>query len=422
MTKKRTTHRRSQVRASSSAAGYAAVLAELKDRISTARHLALATVNQELVALYWDIGRIIVRQQEEAAWGDAVVEQLSADLRAAFPDMKGLTRENLFRTRKFWLSCREIDAWLATKSVARDNRQLGTPESRTRSKKVATVSPQSCPAAASEKVATVSPQIATLDPPAEIVATLWRQFRSPQFANLIASLSWSHHKELVGAVDRPAERYFYMAMSVRDRWSVRELRRQIDSDLFTRYVSVKSHPEKCLPEVAEQGDLLPFKDHYVLEFLALTEEHSEQELRKSILTNLRDFFLEFGKDLTFVGEEFPLTVGGDTFHIDLLFFHRRLRCLISVDLKKGKFKPEYAGKSRFYCAALDELIKLPDENPSLGLVLCRSADAVQVRLALTDAAQKIGVATYQTALPDEKRLQQRLMQLPMPADAGGEGS
>lgn len=203
-----------------------------------------------------------------------------------------------------------------------------------------------------------------------------------------------------------------MAMSARERWSVREVRRQIDADLFTRYVSVKSHPEKCLPAEAESGDLLPFKDHYILEFLGLEDEHSESQLRQAILANLRDFFLEFGKDLTFVGEEYPLTVDDDTFHIDLLFFHRRLQCLIAIDLKKGKFKPEHAGKMRFYCAALDEYVKLPHENPSLGLVLCRSANAVQVRLALTDAAEKIGVATYQTALPDERLIRQRIEQLP----------
>jgi len=194
--------------------------------------------------------------------------------------------------------------------------------------------------------------------------------------------------------------------------SVRELRRQIASDLFTRYVSVKSHPEQCLPEVAEQGDLLPFKDHYILEFLGLEDEHTERELRKAILANLREFFLEFGKDLTFGGEEYPLTVGDDTFYIDLLFFHRRLQCLLAVDLKIGKFKPEYVGKAQFYCAALDEQIRLPHEKPSIGLVLCKSADRVQVRLALTAAANKIGVATYQTALPDEKLIRQRLEQLP----------
>ncbi len=221
---------------------------------------------------------------------------------------------------------------------------------------------------------------------------------------------------IVGAVESPAERYFYMAMSVRERWSVRELRRQIDSALFLRYMSVKREPEKCLPDEAESGELLPFKDHYVLEFLGLNEEHSERELRKSILANLRDFFLEFGRDLTFVGDEYAITVGNDTFYIDLLFFHRRLQCLVSVDLKIGAFKPEYVGKSMFYCAALDEQVKLEHENPSIGLVLCKTADHAQVRLALTAAARKIGVATYQTALPDERLLRERLRRLPVPKE------
>jgi predicted nuclease of restriction endonuclease-like (RecB) superfamily len=228
---------------------------------------------------------------------------------------------------------------------------------------------------------------------------------------LASAISWSHHRLIVARCESPAERYFYMKMSAAERWSVRELRRQIDSVLFTRYTTVKDNPERCLPFNPESGDLLPFRDHYVLDFLGLEGEHTEKELRHAILSNLRDFFLEFGRDLTFVGEEYPLTVGNDTFSIDLLFFHRRLQCLIAVDLKKGKFKPEYVGKSRFYCAALDEQIKLLHEKPSIGLVLCKSADSVQVRLALTEAANRIGVATYQTGLPDAELIERRLEQL-----------
>ena len=385
--------------------GYASVLTDLPQLIHDARRRALATVNRELVCLYWHIGCTIVEQQETAHWGDAVVEQLATDLRAAFPDMKGLTKENLFRTRKFYLASREIDAWLMALN-------------RSESSKVATASPQiSASESRSQKVATVSPQLDRRVGEPEKVATLSRLFQVDELATLIPSVSWSHHKEIVGACDRPDERYFYMTMSVRERWSVRELRRQIDAALFERYVSVKRDPEKCLPTDAEHGDLLPFKDHYVLEFLGLEDEHTEKELRKAILGNLRDFFLEFGKDLTFVGEEYPLTVGADTFYIDLLFFHRRLQCLISVDLKIGKFKPEYAGKSQFYCAALDEQLRLPHENPSIGLVLCKTADHAQVRLALTAAARKIGIATYQTVLPDEHLLEQRLARLPMPQES-----
>jgi len=149
----------------------------------------------------------------------------------------------------------------------------------------------------------------------EILGTLSRELASAALIQLVPSQSWSHHTEIMSIRDRPDERYFYLAMSARERWSVRELRRQIDSGLYLRYMSVRRDPEKCLSDDAEQGDLLPFKDHYVLEFLGLSDEHTEQQLRQAILANLRDFFLEFGRDLTFVGEQFAITVGNDTFYI-----------------------------------------------------------------------------------------------------------
>jgi predicted nuclease of restriction endonuclease-like (RecB) superfamily len=383
--------------------GYTKVLADLKRLIADSRHRALATVNRELVCLYWHIGRTIVQQQEQAKWGDAVVEQLSADLRMAFPDMKGFGRDNVFRMRQLFISYRELDRWLQQESLG---------------EKVGTVSRQlSIGGGSCEEVGTASRQMQTdsahrLD--------LSGQLSSPELAALVSRLSWSHHTEICSASDRHAERYFYMAMAVRERWSVRELRRQIDSALFLRYMSVQRDPEKCLPDDAESGDLLPFKDHYILEFLGLTDEHSERELRQAVLANLRDFFLEFGRDLTFVGDEYAITVGNDTFYIDLLFFHRRLQCLLGVKWKIGEFKPEYVGKSQFYCAALDERVKLEHENPSIGLVLCKTADHAQVRLALTAAARKIGVATYQTALPDEKLIRARLEHFAWPReDADG---
>jgi predicted nuclease of restriction endonuclease-like (RecB) superfamily len=294
---------------------YGQVLADMKRLIADSRHRALATVNRELVCLYWHIGRVIVQQQETANWGDAVVEQLATNLQLAFPDMKGFSRDNVFRMRQFFVSCRDLDGWFAeTLSVSE---MTTTVASRPQKQKVGALSRQLPP----RKVATASPQsLPDLDNAK--VGTLSRQFASELghyltdvIAELVLKLSWSHHYIITGTSSDPDERYFYMAMSVRERWSVRELRRQIGSGLFLRYMSVKRDPEKCLPTDAEVGDLLPFKDHYVLEFLGLSEEHSERELRKAILANLRDFFLEFGRDLTFVGEEYPLTIGKDTFHI-----------------------------------------------------------------------------------------------------------
>jgi predicted nuclease of restriction endonuclease-like (RecB) superfamily len=367
---------------------YVEVLAGVKQLIADSRHRALATVNRELVCLYWQIGYVIVQQQEKANWGDAVVEQLATDLRLEFPDMKGLSRDNMFRMRQFFLSCRDLDRWFA--ATFADERNVGS-------------APRQIGASAAERpeVATAPRQLpGAADAHSQKVATLSRQLANAELERLISSLSWSHHKEIIGAVSDPAERYFYVAMSARERWSVRELRRQIDSGLYLRYMSVRRDPEKCLPADAEQGDQLPFKDHYVLEFLGLSDEHTERELRKAILANLRDFFLEFGRDLTFVGAEYPLTIGNDTFYIDLLFFNRRLQCLLSVELKIGKFKPEYVGKSQFYCAALDEQVKLAHENPSIGLVLCKTADSAQVRLALTRPTNHL----FSSSLPAPARL------------------
>lgn len=179
---------------------------------------------------------------------------------------------------------------------------------------------------ACSKSAASSPELPAGKTAATEPVSISAEFQSLTLAHLIPAISWSQHTIIMGVCDRPDERYLYIAMSARERWSVRELRRQIDAALFLRYMSVKRDPEKCLPDHAESGDLLPFKDHYILEFLRLEDEHTERELREAILANLCQFFLEFGRNLTLVGEEYPLTIGGDTFCIDLLFFHRRLQC------------------------------------------------------------------------------------------------
>jgi len=203
--------------------GYSAVLAEVVGRIASARHRALFAANAELVGLYWEIGRIIVRQQEAARWGDAVVERLSEDLRSAYPDIKGLSLPNIWKMRQFYLSCREIGGWLRREKLSTPSRERKI-EAR----------------------------------PAVRLSTLSREINSSGLLGLIIGLSWSHHAEVCSSVESPGARYFYLQMAVRERWSVRELRRQIDADLFTRYVSVRHDPEKCLPDKAERGDLLPF--------------------------------------------------------------------------------------------------------------------------------------------------------------------
>ena len=235
-----------------------------------------------------------------------------------------------------------------------------------------------------------------------------------KLAPLVQELSWTNNLLILEYTQTPEENEFDLKMAIKERWSKRELQRQLDTDLFSRFMNVNK-TSKTLP--AKSTDVLsPFKDHYVLDFLGLEKTHSEEMLRKAILANLRDFFLEFGKGFAFVGEEYPLRVGADTFEIDLLFYHRELRCLVPVELKIGKFKPEYIGKMQFYLAALDEQIKHDHENPSVGLILCKSKNNETVRLAISQAVRKIGVASYQTKLPDTKLLTEKLHQIKFPKE------
>lgn len=241
----------------------------------------------------------------------------------------------------------------------------------------------------------------------------------PILQTLSGELSWSNNILILDKTKAIEEKEFYLKMCLKERWSYRELRRQIDSAYFERFILSKK-PDKLIK--IEQDKLsIPLddvhrhlKDEYVLEFLDLSKIFSEKELRKAILDNLRDFFLEFGKNLSFVGEEYPLAIDGEEFRIDLLFFHRELKCLIPVELKIGEFKPEYVGKMQFYLAALDEHIKLPDENSSIGLILCRSKKESIVRLTLSNAHKPMKISVYQTKLPDKKLIQQRLERIKLP--------
>lgn len=241
----------------------------------------------------------------------------------------------------------------------------------------------------------------------------------PILQTVSGELSWSNNVLILDKTRTIEEKEFYLKMCLKERWSYRELQRQIDSAYFERFMLSK-RSDKLMKikqdKLAVQLDDIHkhLKDEYIVEFLDLSETFSERELRKAILENLRDFFLEFGKNLSFIGEEYPLTVANEEFRIDLLFFHRELKCLVPIELKIGEFKPEYVGKMQFYLAALDEQIKLSHENPSIGLILCRSKKESIVRLTLSKTHKPIKISVYQTKLPDKKLIQQRLERIKLP--------
>lgn len=229
----------------------------------------------------------------------------------------------------------------------------------------------------------------------------------PSLAALVRQLPWTHNLIILSQSKRPEEREFYLRLAMQERWSSRELERQFKSALFERSVTQPAKVSAALRQSHPEA-LSVFRDAYMVEFLGLPEGHAEADLHRGLLQRLRDFLIELGRDFCFVGSEYPLQVGGRDFALDLLFFHRELNCLVAIELKVGRFEPEYLGKLEFYLEALDRTVRKVHENPAIGVLLCASKDDEVVEYALNRSLSPALVAEYQTHLPDKKLLQEKL--------------
>ena len=237
----------------------------------------------------------------------------------------------------------------------------------------------------------------------------YETYRDDEFVSaLLTQISWTNHLLIMSKSKTKEERDFYVALAAKEHYSSRELERQLDSAYYERYMlSSGKQPPELVPQNVRNSIL----DTYVLEFLDLPEQYSERNFRKAIIENLKQFILEFGKDFTFIGEEYRVQVGGQDFFIDLLFYNRALSCLVPIELKIGKFKPEHIGQINFYLEALDRDVKKPNENPSVGLILCASKDDAVVEYALSRSMSPTLVSDYTLCLPDKKILKDKLQEL-----------
>jgi predicted nuclease of restriction endonuclease-like (RecB) superfamily len=224
---------------------------------------------------------------------------------------------------------------------------------------------------------------------------------------LLRQLPWTHNVLILGKCRRAEEREFYLRLAAQERWSSRELERQLNGALFERAIL---NPPKVAPLVRQLHPTAEniFKDTYLFDFLDLPAGHSEADLQAGLVANLKRFLLELGRDFAFVGEQYIVQVGKKDFLLDLLFFHRGLQCLVAFELKIDEFKPEYLGKLEFYLEALDRDVRKPHERPSIGVLLCASKDNEVVEYALSRAVSPALIAEYQTRLPDRKLLQAKL--------------
>lgn len=232
----------------------------------------------------------------------------------------------------------------------------------------------------------------------------------PKISTLLREISWSHNLAIFSRCKSSEEREFYLKLSKQESYSFRELDRQISASLFERTMIGNTKLSTALSEV-NSNISNTFKDSYIFDFLNLPEQHSENELQRGLVKQMKNFILELGRDFLFIGEEYKLQVGNSDFYIDLLFYHRGLQCLVAFELKADRFKPDHLGQLNFYLEALDRDVKRHNENPSIGVLLCKDKDSEVVEYALSRSLSPTMVSEYKTQLPDKKLLQQKLHEL-----------
>ena len=359
----------------------------LQEAIRQARYNALRTANAELVNLYWQVGAFVSRQLEQSSWGEKTVQQLADFLQQQEPGLKGFDRKSIYRMVQFYEAYRLADFVKAGKNAAEsvDNHLV--------------------------KIVTATG--VQFDPPDthQTVTSLRRQIAAENIrATILAQISWTHNRTIFSRCKTAEEKEFYIRLSIKENYSVKELDRQISASFFERATTGGRQFSPVLKNMYP-GIVNSFKDSYVFEFLHLPETHTESDLQKALISQMKNFILELGKDFLFIGEEYKMQVGNRDFYIDLLFFHRGLQCLVAFELKKEKFEPEYLGKINFYLEALDRDVKKQNENPSIGVLLCKDKDSEVVEYALSRSLSPTMVAEYKTQLPDKKLLQQKLHEL-----------
>jgi predicted nuclease of restriction endonuclease-like (RecB) superfamily len=366
-------------------ADYRQFVEELKSRVTSARISAARRINHDMIFLYWDIGRGIVEKQKALGWGESVVEMVAAELQRAFPLMGGFSPRNVRDMKRFYLAYSEEAIW--RQLVAKLN--IGA--------KGPAIWPQ---AAAKLEADEVSKE--NLRQP---VAKLEDGDAARFLQQVAAEIPWGQNLLILNKLTDPAARLWYLRATARFGWSRNVLLNQIKAGAYERAVTEKKthNFDLALPEhFAEQADEM-LKSSYNLEFLGLRSAVRERELEDRLITRLQSFLLELGYGFCFVGRQHRIALGKKEYFIDLLFYHRLLKTLVAFDLKVGPFEPEFTGKMDFYLNLLNDKERGPDDQPSIGIILCAEKDDVEVEYALRTKANPIGVAAYalQSKLPCE---------------------
>ena len=342
---------------------------KIRSIILNHRNNALRAVNEESLLMSWHIGRIVSERIKTNEWGSKVVTQLSEYLRTKDPSLKGFSRRNIYNMVIFYNSYSDNTFLEYTKKLP--------------------------------VTEFVQPETAFID------NNIIVQPETAQMPVILSLLSFTNHIAIINNCKTTEERLFYILYAYKEKLNKRELQRCISTNKFASLAGNKKNFSKGLLQTYPQANTM-LKDTAFVDFLNLPVKHSEKQLHKGILENMKQFILELGKDFLFIDSEYPLQVGASTFKIDLLFFHRGLQCLVAIELKSKKFKPEYIGQLEFYLEALDRDVKRSNENPSIGILLCQSADKSVVEYAMSRSLSPTMVAEYKRQLIPKETLRQSL--------------
>lgn len=309
---------------------YVSFLNDIKKDIQTSRIKAALSVNKELIMLYWRIGNFILDKQKQQDWGSKVIEQLSQDLKHAFPDIKGFGIRNLKYMRQF--------------------------------------------------------------------AAEYIDFEFVQ--QLAAQLPWYHNCVIIDKIKDTSLRLWYIQKTIENGWSRNVLVMHIDSQSHLKLGNAQTNFANTLPNPTSDLAQQIIKSEYNFEFLGLNQEAHERDVEKGLIIHIRDFLLEMGKGFSFIGSQHRVVLAGEEFYIDLLMYHIKLKAYVVIELKAGKFKPDYVGKLSFYTTAIDCEVKDENDNPTIGLLLCQQTNKMMVEYCLKDTNKPVGVAEYK-ALPKD---------------------
>lgn len=333
---------------------------------------ALQAATAYSLSSYWYVGAYLNDRLTKNTYGKNIVNRLADWLKQQEPDLKGCDWRSLYRMREFFEKWHNMDWSYIAQTKAIEYQSVELPEF-----------------------------------PFEILGSATP--KSPPMPMLLTKVSWTHHIEILRGTTSQEEMLFYLALSIRDRYTVQELRRQIKSALFERQMLAKH--TLLVPEHPKKELLLEvFRDRYIFEFMDLKEPYSEHDLKKALLAQMKKFLLEMGRDFLFVDEEMHLKVGMNDYFVDLVLFHRELQCLVAFDLKIEEFRPEHLGKMNFYLELLDRETRKPHENPSIGVVLCKTKNDEVVEIAMSRQLTPALVAAYETKLIDKNLLRRLLHQ------------